>query len=228
MQKLSKHKFLPHVVAIVGKSLSGKTRLIQMLIPALQKRGHSVAVIKHCPKGFTLDTEGKDSWIFMKAGSKRVAMISKDQVVVFQKKTSHMDIADLIQQYFCEADIVLVEGGRKATGLKKIEVLRKGISESMECPQNELLFVVADLDVETDRPVYHQDNVEGIANFLGQNLCHRETLVSLNIEGHPVPVNPFVQKILEGAILGIISSLKGVKDHPQNISLTIKREKSEK
>jgi molybdopterin-guanine dinucleotide biosynthesis protein B len=46
-----------NIFAIVGHSESGKTRLISQLIPDLKGRGYTVAVIKHCPHGFELETE---------------------------------------------------------------------------------------------------------------------------------------------------------------------------
>jgi molybdopterin-guanine dinucleotide biosynthesis protein B len=46
-----------NIFGIVGHSESGKTRLISQLIPELKQQRYTVAVIKHCPHGFELDTE---------------------------------------------------------------------------------------------------------------------------------------------------------------------------
>jgi len=50
------------IISIVGKSNSGKTTLLEKLIPELVKRGYRVATIKHNVHGFDIDHEGKDSW----------------------------------------------------------------------------------------------------------------------------------------------------------------------
>ncbi len=52
-----------------------------------------------------------------------------------------------------------------------------------------------------------------------------EKRLVLTIDGGPVPMNEFVRGIIEGAVRGIISSLKGV-DPDGEISLTIKRKPS--
>lgn len=76
------------IFAFVGHSNTGKTRLIKHLVPELKRRGYSVAVIKHCAYGFSFDPEGKDSRLFMEAGSDGVAMVSPDLAVVSDVKVA--------------------------------------------------------------------------------------------------------------------------------------------
>ena len=113
------------ILGIVGDSDSGKTVLISRLIPELKARGLSVAVIKSCPHGFDLDLHGKDTWIFVEAGSDGVAMFAPDQLAVFQKIQVESDVVDLALHYFASMDIVLVEGGKKQRGYKKIEIWKE-------------------------------------------------------------------------------------------------------
>ena len=154
------------ICAIVGHSKSGKTRLIRKLIPELKRRGHSVAVIKHCAGGFTIDLEGKDSWQFMEAESNGVALISPDQLAVLKRNVDKVDFCSVAEEYFRDVDIVLVEGGRRERGLKKIEVLRKGVAEKMECSPEELIAVVSDVKVAVNKPVCHPDQVGEIADIM--------------------------------------------------------------
>ncbi|MBC7225358.1 MAG: molybdopterin-guanine dinucleotide biosynthesis protein MobB, partial [Anaerolineae bacterium] len=42
-------------LSVVGKSDSGKTTLLEKLIPELKRRGYRVAVIKHDVHGFHID-----------------------------------------------------------------------------------------------------------------------------------------------------------------------------
>ena len=215
------------IYAIVGQSHVGKTWLIRRLIPELKARGRSVAVIKHCHQGFALDLEGKDSWQFMQAGSERVAMWSPDQVAVLQKTEEGLDARAIAKRFFLDVDFVFVEGGRQDTHTKKIEVLRKGISEKVESPPEELIAVVADLDVAVDRPVYHPDHLGDIAHFLERTVEATRSRVDLYLNGASVPLNAFAQKIFENVVLGMVASLKGVKENPQYIILTIERKKAE-
>ena len=57
------------IVSIVGRSNTGKTTLIEGIIPELKKQGYRVATIKHNRHGFEVDHEGKDSWRHRRAGA---------------------------------------------------------------------------------------------------------------------------------------------------------------
>lgn len=215
------------IFAFVGRSQSGKTRLIQRLIPKLKERGHSVSVIKHCRHGFDLDSKGKDSWQFLEAGLNQVGLTSPNQVALLQKTEDKFNVRSLVERHFQDFDIVLIEGGRQYAELKKIEILRKGVSEKLECSKKELIGVVADIDVSVNRPVFHPDNIKEIVDFLESGNEFRKPLVTLRIDGVPVQLNMFVQKIFQNIALGMITSLKGVKKNPKHIDLTIKRSKVE-
>ncbi|MCK7507787.1 MAG: molybdopterin-guanine dinucleotide biosynthesis protein MobB [Desulfobacterales bacterium] len=66
------------VLAVVGYSGSGKTRLVVRLVGELRRRGLRVAAVKRCSHGFALDTEGKDTAAFAAAGAEGVAMVSPE------------------------------------------------------------------------------------------------------------------------------------------------------
>ena len=67
---------MPVIISIVGKSDSGKTALLERLIPEIRKRGYNIGVIKHNVHGFELDHEGKDSWRYKQAGAQAVSLSS--------------------------------------------------------------------------------------------------------------------------------------------------------
>ncbi len=214
------------VLAVVGNSNSGKTRLIAKLIPELKRRGYSVSVIKHCSKGFTLSPEGKDSWKFNEAGADAVSMIGPDRLSLIRQDTSQPYPSAVAADYFKESDIVLVEGGRKEKRLEKIQVLRKGVAEEVICPPEELLAVVSDMDVTVEKPVYHPDQISEIAGGFAGRIEDTRSQVSLSIDGSPVRLNEFVQKIYTNTLLGLIASLNGVKENPERITLSLVKKKS--
>jgi len=69
------------IICIVGKSESGKTTLIEKLIPELKKRGYNIGSIKHSCQKFDIDKKGKDSWRHRKAGADIVVIASADNLI---------------------------------------------------------------------------------------------------------------------------------------------------
>jgi len=216
--------------AFVGIADSGKTRLIRQLVSELKNRGYTVSIIKHCPHGFALEAQGKDTAQFVEAGSDSVCMYSPDGLAILQHKKSDLDVIQISREYLKCSDFILVEGNRSDKRLKKIEVLRKGVSEKILCSPQELIAVISDFDIEKDVPVFHPEEIGKIADFLENHPHEKEPQINLNIDGASVPMNPFVQKIFTNSLQGMISSLEGIPEDPGCITLSLirKRKKDEK
>lgn len=115
------------IVAFVGQSESGKTRLVCRLVVELKRRGLTVAVVKHCHSGFDFGGKEKDSSKFLAAGADGVALAAPEQTVVIRRRDREHALGALARDAFGTADIVLIEGGKSDVCLKKIEVLRQGL-----------------------------------------------------------------------------------------------------
>ncbi|MGD9344776.1 MAG: molybdopterin-guanine dinucleotide biosynthesis protein B [Candidatus Aminicenantes bacterium] len=207
--------------AFVGNSNTGKTRMIAQLVPVLKHRGFTVAVIKHCAHGFELDTAGKDSWNFTESNADAVAMVSPDRLAIISSIEDHPQPENIAVKHFEMPDIVLVEGFRGDKGIRKIEVLRKEIAEKLESAPSELFAVVADFDVDTDKPLFHPDQIEQLADQIQASVVKQKSSLSLHIDGESIPMNDFVQKILTNAIMGMIGSLEGIKENPKRIAISL-------
>ncbi len=107
----SKTGDFPPVIHIVGKKNSGKTTLIEKIIPELSARGYRVATVKHHHSGrpIDLDWKGKDSWKHRNAGAKAVAVISRSETVLFQETEATPALSQVIAN-MKGVDLVLVEG----------------------------------------------------------------------------------------------------------------------
>ena len=57
------------VIAVAAWSGTGKTTLLERLIPVLKERGLRVCVMKHDAHEFEVDRVGKDSWRMTRAGA---------------------------------------------------------------------------------------------------------------------------------------------------------------
>src|SRR6266545_6523880 len=119
----------PPILCFVGRSNSGKTTLIERLIPVLVREGYRLATIKHAGHGFNLDTEGKDSWRHKRAGAGTVIVTSKGSLAMFTDVEEEVSVEELRARYVQQsADLILAEGW-KSEGYPKIVVVRDHVGE---------------------------------------------------------------------------------------------------
>lgn len=156
---------LPVILAVIGKSDSGKTTLILRLLPELKSRGYKVAVAKHCPRGFDLDLEGKDSFRFSQAGSDGTYLSSDKDIALIRPRAGSADLKTSLQNYFLDFDFVLLEGYHNASEIDKVQIIRSGIGE-MDAPVDGIVAYLSDLPLSKDKPVYKLDDISGIVSFV--------------------------------------------------------------
>jgi len=155
----------PAVVCLVGRSDSGKTTLIEKLIPEFIARGFRVGTIKHGPHGSDLVRPGKDSWRHIQAGSASTILASPTQLGLV-KKVDHDYALDELLPFFPDIDIVLAEG-YKGDNKPKVEIFRSGLPEGpLDLADNNLIACVSDVMMEVKVPVFRIEDVSGLARFL--------------------------------------------------------------
>ena len=103
----------PALVAIVGKSDSGKTTLIEKLVPELVRLGLRVGTVKHDAHSFEIDHPGKDSWRHGQAGAEAYAIASPERLAFITKLDGEMPLADIARRYFAGFDLVVAEGYKR-------------------------------------------------------------------------------------------------------------------
>jgi molybdopterin-guanine dinucleotide biosynthesis protein B len=67
------------VVGFIGYSNTGKTTLIEKLIPIFVARGLTVSTVKNAHHGFDMDRPGKDSYRYRQAGSAQVLIATAER-----------------------------------------------------------------------------------------------------------------------------------------------------
>ncbi len=201
------------IMSIVGNSNSGKTTLIESLIIELKQRGYKVAVIKHAGEDFELDKAGKDSWRFSQAGSGVVAISSPHKFAVIKPVERGLSPQELSRFIGWDYDLLLTEGFRQSNN-PKIEIHRKELDKELSCHPNQLLAIVTDEPLDVNVPQFTRDDIQDLASLI-ENwlLAHRQQDdVDLFINDAPVPIKPFVKNFLIKTLLGMVSTLKGVKE----------------
>ena len=132
---------MPAVLNIVGCKNSGKTRTVEMLVPALASLGQKVGSLKHTEhEGFNWDSPGKDTFRHYEAGAAVTGIFGKKQLA-FSINSIDFEppsVDDLIRLFYSDLDIVLIEGLKTDPGLK-IEVCREGFTDRKVVDQSQLI-----------------------------------------------------------------------------------------
>lgn len=114
---------LPPVVSFVAPSGTGKTTLLERLIPELRRRGLRVAAVKHDAHRIEIDREGKDTYRMRQAGASPVVISSREGYAAFGDLDGEWPLLDVVARFAGAVDLVLTEGYRR-TDLAKVLVHR--------------------------------------------------------------------------------------------------------
>jgi molybdopterin-guanine dinucleotide biosynthesis protein MobB len=163
----------PYAIAIVGNSGAGKTTLLERLIPALKGMGYRVGAVKHDAHRFDIDHPGKDSHRLTAAGADTMVITSASMQAMVKRHAASPPVGELLERYFSDVDLVLVEGFR-GSSLPKIEVHRKDFRQELICrgERNDprLAAVASDEPLDLDVPVLDLNDPEAIAKFIASAL----------------------------------------------------------
>lgn len=153
--------------SFVGRSNTGKTTVIERLIPILVGKGLKVAVIKHHPHDFEIDIPGKDTYRYKQAGATMSILASPGKVAVVEDTENELTLEDIIARYIHDVDLLIVEGFKREE-IPKIEVFqRKEGADMPVCAEDKnLIAVITDESIDTLLPVFSRDDVGGVAEFI--------------------------------------------------------------
>jgi molybdopterin-guanine dinucleotide biosynthesis protein MobB len=161
---------MPSVITIVGHSNSGKTTLLEKLIPELKRRGYRIGTIKHSHHIISMDQPGKDTFRHRAAAADTVLAASPGQIAMV-KTWNETGLNELLQ-YFQDVDIVLVEGFKQEK-MPKIEVFRSRIHPQPLFPDDELLLaVVTDAPRSARVPVFQFEEIQAICDVIERHYKH--------------------------------------------------------
>lgn len=153
------------IVSFVGRSNSGKTTLIERVIPELVRAGYKVATVKHAGHGFDLDTEGKDSWRHKRAGASSVMVLSKGSMAMFADVSDQMTVEEVRDRFLDRTYDLIIAEGWKHEGYPKIVIVREQVGEIPVSTEG-LLAVVSDRQVDLSVPLFGLDDVAGVAALI--------------------------------------------------------------
>lgn len=163
-------------VAFVARSGTGKTTLLEKLIPELKRRGYRVGALKHDAHRFEIDHPGKDTYRLAAAGADTTLITSPEKLALVKKHAAPPPVEEILAAYFADMDIVLAEGFRRTT-LPRIEVHRR--ERGWDFPGGAggdplLVAVASDEEIDAGVPVFRLDDAAGIADFLEGTFIRRD------------------------------------------------------
>ena len=161
------------VIGFAGWSGSGKTTVIEKIVPVLRAENLSVSLIKHAHHDFDIDQPGKDSWRHRRAGCREVLITSAARWALMHERGEEPELTlrgALARLSPC--DLVLVEGFKRAA-IPKLEVYRAAVGKPPLHPGDPSVIGVATDSPQAFSgpliPVLDLNNVAGIAEFVIRN-----------------------------------------------------------
>jgi molybdopterin-guanine dinucleotide biosynthesis adapter protein len=158
----------PVVLGVVGRPDSGKTTLIERLIPEFTRRGLRVGAVKRVAE-FDIDMPGKDSWRHGQAGAAAYTVASASRLAFVALHDAETSLDEIVARYFGGYDVVVCEGYRLEAP-DVVEVFRAAAGyESMVCEPDEPLALVTDADLAHEHR-FGLDDGAALAAFLVERL----------------------------------------------------------
>lgn len=230
------------LVAVIGSRNSGKTTTVEILVRGLIERGYKVATVKHVPEaGFTIDTKGKDTWRHAQAGANTVASVAPNEIAVIKKvDTTKYDLKEIVKECQDEADIIILEGFSKLTArdLNVPKIVAVKTIDEVHKASNQFKPILAFVGpIPTGTVTLKIPHVDGLKepqkliNILDKELANlvkrekkRQERLRIQVNGKPLKMKPFVQKIIRSSLLAMVSTLKNVDiEGNEKVSVTVER-----
>jgi molybdopterin-guanine dinucleotide biosynthesis protein B len=139
------------VISFVGRSNTGKTTLLEKVIPLLRSRGFRVGTIKHHAGEFEIDREGKDSYRHKRAGATATMITSPTKVALVEDISRELSLSEVIKRYMHEVDLVITEGYKRER-MPKVELYVHGRGDAPLAREDPDIIAIA-----TDGPAIATD-----------------------------------------------------------------------
>jgi molybdopterin-guanine dinucleotide biosynthesis protein B len=212
------------VIAVVGRKKSGKTTVIEGIVQELTKAGYRVATVKHVTeRGFSMDTEGKDTWRHSRAGANPVVSVSDAETAVLIKDGEAKFSLDQLFRFTPEIDTILLEGfSQLVLGDEKVGKIlcvkdRKEYRDFREKTMGEIIASCSTrpvgkpiLRIREDSQILARKALEFVKTERKPSKIRSRLKTKITINDVEVPLQPFVSEIIRSVLLSMVSTLKDV------------------
>lgn len=159
------------VLGFAAYSGTGKTTLLERVIPLLITAGIRLALVKHSHHDFEMDKPGKDSYRLRKAGAQQMLLSSKYRTAWIMEGDGETepDLFELLPRLnTANLDLVLVEGFRHQA-FPKIEIHRPALNKPLLCAKDENIIALASdapISEECTLPRLPMNEPRAVAEFI--------------------------------------------------------------
>ncbi|HCE2462439.1 bifunctional molybdopterin-guanine dinucleotide biosynthesis adaptor protein MobB/molybdopterin molybdotransferase MoeA [Vibrio parahaemolyticus] len=166
-----KHTLNIPIIGFAAYSGTGKTTLLEALLPKLTEAGLRIGMLKHAHHNFDVDKPGKDSYRLRKAGASQMLIASRNRFALMTETPEAEAEFEYLLTRFDEdkLDVVLVEGC-KNIAFPKIELHREEVGKPWLYPHDENTIAIASDSAELDSelPQMNINDLDAIAQFVLQ------------------------------------------------------------
>ncbi|MCW8335825.1 bifunctional molybdopterin-guanine dinucleotide biosynthesis adaptor protein MobB/molybdopterin molybdotransferase MoeA [Vibrio paucivorans] len=156
------------LLGFAAYSGTGKTTLLEALLPKLTEAGLKIGVLKHAHHNFDVDIPGKDSYRLRKAGASQMLISSRNRhALMTETPDSEAEFEYLLTRFDTQKlDVILVEGCKNIE-FPKIELHREEVGKPWLYPNdNNIIAIAADTSVESELPQMSINDLDAIAQFI--------------------------------------------------------------
>ncbi|HAS6602635.1 bifunctional molybdopterin-guanine dinucleotide biosynthesis adaptor protein MobB/molybdopterin molybdotransferase MoeA [Vibrio parahaemolyticus] len=166
-----KHTLNIPILGFAAYSGTGKTTLLEALLPKLTEAGLRIGMLKHAHHNFDVDKPGKDSYRLRKAGASQMLIASRNRFALMTETPEAEAEFEYLLTRFDEdkLDVVLVEGC-KNIAFPKIELHREEVGKPWLYPHDENIIAIASDSAELDSelPQMNINDLDAMAQFVLQ------------------------------------------------------------
>ncbi|WP_218746560.1 bifunctional molybdopterin-guanine dinucleotide biosynthesis adaptor protein MobB/molybdopterin molybdotransferase MoeA [Vibrio parahaemolyticus] len=166
-----KHTLNIPILGFAAYSGTGKTTLLEALLPKLTEAGLRIGMLKHAHHNFDVDKPGKDSYRLRKAGASQMLIASRNRFALMTETPEAEAEFEYLLTRFDEdmLDVVLVEGC-KNIAFPKIELHREEVGKPWLYPNDENIIAIASdtAELDSELPQMNINDLEAIAQFVIQ------------------------------------------------------------
>ncbi len=166
-----KHTLNIPILGFAAYSGTGKTTLLEALLPKLTEAGLRIGMLKHAHHNFDVDKPGKDSYRLRKAGASQMLIASRNRFALMTETPEAEAEFEYLLTRFDEdmLDVVLVEGC-KNIAFPKIELHRGEVGKPWLYPNDENIIAIASdtAELDSELPQMNINDLDAIAQFVLQ------------------------------------------------------------